>query len=95
MGSVKEALENVTAETKPFVAIPIKKDMHLELYSDGFTDMQTEDGIRYDDDRAKEFFINLYSKNFEEVSDTIKKTVDGWIMNAMLPDDVTVLDIRF
>ena len=95
MGSVKEALENVTAETKPFAAIPIKKDMHLELYSDGFTDMQTEDSIRYDDDRAKEFFINLYSKSYEEVSDTIKKTVDGWIMNAMLPDDVTVLDIRF
>ena len=57
--------------------------------------MQTEDGIRYDDDRTKEFFINLYSKKDEEVGENIKKTVDDWIGNAMLPDDVTVLDIRF
>ena len=95
MGSVKEALAAATDTEKPFAAIPIKKDMHLELYSDGFTDMQTEDGIRYDDDRAKEFFINLYSKKDEEVGETVQKTVDSWIMNAMLPDDVTVLDIRF
>ena len=95
MGSVKEALENGAGDAKPFAAIPIKDDMHLELYSDGFTDMQTEDGIRYDDDRAKEFFINLYSKKDVEVGETVQKTVDGWIGNAMLPDDVTVLDIRF
>jgi len=95
MGSVKEALSNVSDDSKPFVAIPIKEDMHLALYSDGFTDMQTEDGIRYDDDRAKEFFINLYSKKDDEVGETVQKTVDGWIGNAMLPDDVTVLDIRF
>ncbi len=95
MGSVKEALAAATDNEKPFAAIPIKDDMHLELYSDGFTDMQTEDGIRYDDDRTKEFFINLYSKKDEEVGETIKKTVDDWIGNAMLPDDVTVLDIRF
>ncbi|MCR4939890.1 MAG: SpoIIE family protein phosphatase [Treponemataceae bacterium] len=95
MGEVKATLEKNTAGDKSYAALPIKEDMHLELYSDGFTDMQTEDGIRYDDDRSKEFFINLYSKKYEEVSDTIGKTVDGWIQNAMLPDDVTVLDIRF
>lgn len=95
MGSVKEALSNISDDAKPYAAIPIKENMHLELYSDGFTDMQTEDGIRYDDDRTKEFFINLYSKKDEEVGETIKKTVDDWIGNAMLPDDVTVLDIRF
>lgn len=95
MGEVKETLEKSQEGEKPYAALPIKQDMHLELYSDGFTDMQTEDGIRYDDDRTKEFFIDLYSKKDSEVAEAIGKTVDEWIQNAMLPDDVTVMDIRF
>lgn len=96
MGQVKAELEAAAQEgKKPYAAIPVKKDMHIELYSDGFTDMQTENGERFDDDRTKEFFINLYTKEDDEIEPAIDKTVRDWIGNAMLPDDVTVLDIRF
>ena len=31
----------------------------------------------------------------EKVSEEIKYTVDNYIGNSMLPDDVTVIDVRF
>ncbi len=98
MGAVAENLaadKGLDPSQKPYVALPIKADMHLSLYSDGFTDMQNDDGTRYDDDRAKDFFMKLYRKPASEIKDSVTTCVTDWIQNAMLPDDVTVLDIRF
>ena len=96
MGAVKEALEAAAdTEEKPFTAIPIKTNMHLEMYSDGFTDMQSDDGVRYDEERSKRFFVDLYTTATADVQGRITHVVDNWIQNAMLPDDITVMDVRF
>ncbi len=96
MGGVAKALqESVNAEKKPYAALPIKENMHLELYSDGFTDMQNDDGTRFDDSRAKDFFINLYNTSVQESYKLTDSTIKNWIQKSMLPDDITVLDIRF
>jgi len=93
MGAVKSALSG--AAKQPFTVIPLKKGIHLDLYTDGFTDMKNDDGLRYEDELAKKFFIRLYGVKDEDVCPTIENTVNTWIQNAMLPDDITVLDIRF
>ncbi|MBQ0038955.1 MAG: SpoIIE family protein phosphatase [Treponema sp.] len=98
MGAVKLALQKSREEPdakKPYTTLAAKKGIHLELYSDGFTDMLNDDGFRFEDQNAKNFFIDLYTKSSENVADEIKYTVDNYIGNSMLPDDVTVIDIRF
>ncbi len=80
---------------RPYVAYNLTHGLHVELYSDGLTDMKSEVGKRYEDERTKEFFVKLYDKNDDEVEATIEKEVDDWTGKAMLPDDVTVLDVRF
>ncbi len=55
MGAVKDSLKSV-------YRFPIVKGSHINLYSDGFTDMQSENGIRFEDARAKQFFMSLFSK---------------------------------
>jgi sigma-B regulation protein RsbU (phosphoserine phosphatase) len=92
MGAVKSALEN--ASKQPFTVVPLKRGMHLDLYTDGFTDMKNDDGLRYEDELAKKFFIKLYGIKDEDVCSTIEHTVNAWIQNAMIPDDITVIDVR-
>ncbi len=95
MGTVKSQLENQSEDKKTGVAtLPLVHNMHIELYSDGFTDMQNEDGVRYEDTRARNFFISLFNEPADKVSDTIQNEVDTWVGHAMLPDDITVLDLR-
>lgn len=98
MGAVKTALEkskNDPSSPKPYMTLAAKRGIHLELYSDGFTDMVNEDGFRYEEQNVKKFFTRLYSKTSAEIEDTITQLVDNYIGNSMLPDDITVIDIRF
>ena len=87
MGAVKDSLKSV-------YRFPIVKGSHINLYSDGFTDMQSENGIRFEDARAKQFFMSLFSKETEQFEKSVKSAVEEWIENAMIPDDITVMDIR-
>ena len=57
--------------------------------------MMNDDGFRFEEENARNFFIDLYTKPAEKVSEEIKYTVDNYIGNSMLPDDVTVIDVRF
>ncbi|MBP5156983.1 MAG: SpoIIE family protein phosphatase [Treponema sp.] len=98
MGAVHDqlmaSLEN--RETKhPYNAYKMSSGIHLSMYSDGFTDMKDEQGDRYEDARAKDFFVKLYDVADGEVKGEVEKTVKEWIGTAILPDDVTVIDIRF
>lgn len=96
MGSVKTNLiKSKTEEKKPYVTLATKKGIHLDLYSDGFTDMVNDDGFRFEEENSKQFFIDLYTKTTDEVAKEIKYCVDNYTGKSMLPDDITVIDIRF
>ena len=92
MGAVAET---ITGAKKGAYKMPIKPGLQIDLYSDGFTDMQSDDGERYDEPRTKEFFGELYKTDVYSAEKTIEKTVTDWIQNALLPDDITVMNIRF
>lgn len=98
MGEVHDQLM-ASMESKdaahPFTAYKLSPGIHLSMYSDGFTDMKDENGERYEDARAKDFFTRLYDVADSDVRGEVEKTVKEWIGTAILPDDVTVLDIRF
>ena len=57
--------------------------------------MQNIDGIRYDEQRTKRFFTDLYKKDIGELNSFAEKTVNDWLQEAMQNDDITILDIRF
>ena len=92
MGAVTDA---INAGEKSAYRMPIKPDFQINLYSDGFTDMQNDNGERFDEPRTKEFFGQLFTTEADSVEKTIEKTVTSWIQNSLLPDDITVMNIRF
>lgn len=92
MGAVADAITN---ENKGAYKLPVKPDLQIDLYSDGLTDMQTYNGERYDETRTKAFFGDLFKTDVYSAEKTIEKTVSEWTQNSLLPDDITVMNIRF
>ena len=85
-GAVPDALQ---------IAFPIGKGLHIDLFSDGFTDMLTTQGDRFEAARARDFFTGLYWHDQNDVGSLVEQTVTGWAGSTPLPDDITVMDIRF
>lgn len=92
MGAVADA---ITGEKKGAYKMPVKSGLQIDLYSDGFTDMQSDDGERYDEPRTKAFFGELFNTDVYSAEKAIEKTVTDWIGQALLPDDITVMNVRF
>ena len=92
MGAVAQA---ITEDKKGAYRMPIKPSLQINMYSDGFTDMQNDDGERYDEPRTKAFFGELFKTDVYSAEKTIEKTVSDWVGKALLPDDITVMNVRF
>lgn len=92
MGAVAESLSEASVKVP---CCPVVPGLKVEMYSDGLPDMQTDEGIRYGDDRAKDFFKSIYSLEGDAVTAKIEAAVSHWTGKAMLPDDITVMDISF
>lgn len=75
--------------------ISISKGLRIVLYTDGLTDMVTPDGVRFDDERTRDLFAATHGKNEGETRAEYEKAISNWITDAMLPDDITIMDIRF
>ena len=75
--------------------VPITKGLRIVFYTDGITDMVTPDGVRFDDERTRELFTSTHHKHEVECREMYTKAIESWITDAMLPDDITIMDIRF
>ncbi len=96
MGVIEsEFKKNQDKKDRPYLALEIKAGIHIDMYSDGFTDMQNTNSVRYEDANAKQFFTDLYNVDDDKVEQKITKTIDEYTEDTMLPDDITVIDIRF
>ncbi len=92
MGAIAEDLKTAG---KGGYKLALKKGIQINIYSDGLTDMQDDEGTRYDDENVKKFFRDLYTKDSQEVSSIASKTVSSWIEQSVLLDDITIMNIRF
>lgn len=95
MGAIGDQLAKPgSPKEHPYLLLEMRSGIHLDLYSDGFTDMQNSDGIRFEEKNACEFFRKLYETPDEQVGNTIGEAVDKYIGGTLIPDDITVMDIR-
>lgn len=88
-------MDILEAESKSCYQIPIEKGMRIVLYTDGLTDMVTPDGLRFEDERTKNLFNTVPNGTEEEILSYYTKNIETWINDAMLADDITIMDIRF
>ena len=94
MGKVAELLTNPNG-SKLFSTLKLQNGAHLDMYTDGLTDMKNNYSQSFGDSQAKQFFVKLYDVKQDAISSTIENEINKWIQDAMLPDDITIIDIRF
>lgn len=95
IGMVSETLSQKYEKVdRPFTVTKYQPNMHINLFSDGLTDMYNKDFEVFDEERAKNFFTSLYAEQDEKVADRIRQLVDNFTAETLIPDDITVLDIR-
>ena len=88
MGAVAEA---IVGAKKGAYKMPIKRGLQIDLYSDGFTDMQNDDGERYDEQRTKEFFGDqLFKTDVYSAEKTIEKAKNNVHRLSVLINSITV-----
>lgn len=75
--------------------LTMQKGLQINLFSDGLPDMQDDEGTRFDTENTKNFFLDVYTKDPKEFSTFVDSTVKEWIADSMLPDDITIMNIRF
>lgn len=75
--------------------VPIVPGLRVVMYTDGLTDMLTPDGERYEDERTRQLFVTTCGKSPDETNAAYEKAVQHWAGDAMLPDDITIMDLRF
>ncbi len=89
------AADDLVAGNVKIPCCAIEKGLKAALYSDGLTDMQTKEGVRYGDSRVKNLFKSLYSSRVDAFSKKIEEAVIDWTDRTLLADDITVLNIAF
>lgn len=90
MGSISDELKN---KSRTSYKLKIMYGLQINLFSDGLSDMQNDEGERFGDTRVLEFCKNLYDS--EKPVDYTKSVCSEWTRECLLPDDISVINIRF
>lgn len=95
MGIISEKLSKKYENTeRPYTVIKYQPKIHINLYSDGLTDMYNKQFEVFGDDKAKNFFISLYTEEGNDIEKKMCQTVNNFTDDTVIPDDITIVDIR-
>lgn len=92
MGAIVETLAKKKSGT--YNTFKLRDDFHIGMYSDGLTDMYNKRFEEFGEDGAKNFFRSLYSVPDNRLRHKISQIIDNYTEDTIIPDDITVLDIR-
>lgn len=92
VGAVKEVIDE---NDKIAYKFNIASGIQIDMYSDGFLDMENSFGLKFEEDNVKQFFKKLYKEDIKDMKDIAKHTVESWSKEFMLPDDVTIMNVKF
>jgi sigma-B regulation protein RsbU (phosphoserine phosphatase) len=75
--------------------IPIVKGLRISAYSDGLTDMSDIFGERYGEEKTVKLLKSFHNLPQNELPQEMEREISGWIGEASLSDDITLVDMRF
>jgi len=92
MGGVTKSLNE---KVKTVYKLSITPGLQIDFYTDGLTDMVNDEGIRFEEENTEKFFMDLFAQNPYTADKYIDGKIKEWIGKALMPDDITVMNIRF
>jgi sigma-B regulation protein RsbU (phosphoserine phosphatase) len=83
--------EDLSDLEKYKMILPIKSNLKLVFYSDGLSEASNDYGIMYGEERIKKIFDENISLPNKEVIDNLNSDLQGFLEDAPLSDDITVI----
>lgn len=94
-GRISEIISKKYEKTdRPFTVIKLQPKIHINLYSDGLINMHNKKFEIFGEDKVKSLFNSLYACSVPEMEEKIKNVVNNFTAETVIPDDITVVDIR-
>jgi sigma-B regulation protein RsbU (phosphoserine phosphatase) len=75
--------------------VSLTKGLRITAYSDGLTDMTNVHGERYGEDKTFDLLKKFHQVPQNNLRRFLDQEISGWIGEASLADDVTLVDMRF
>ncbi len=75
--------------------VSLTKGLRITAYSDGLTDMTNVYGERYGEDKTFDLLKKFHQVPQNSLRRFLDQEIAGWIGEASLADDVTLVDMRF
>ncbi|MFP3043961.1 SpoIIE family protein phosphatase [Treponema primitia] len=75
--------------------VSLTKGLRITAYSDGLTDMTNIHGERYGEDKTFDLLKKFHQVPQNNLRRFLDQEISGWIGEASLADDVTLVDMRF
>jgi sigma-B regulation protein RsbU (phosphoserine phosphatase) len=75
--------------------VSIARGLRITAYSDGLTDMTNIYGDRYGEEKTFELLKKFHPVPQNSLRQFLDREIAGWIGDASLADDVTLVDMRF
>lgn len=95
IGKISEIISKKYEKTnRPFTVIKFQPKIHINLYSDGLINMHNKKFEIFGEDKVKSLFNSIYSDSLPEMEGKIKNVITNFTAETVIPDDITVVDIR-
>ena len=72
----------------------IQENTSIYLFTNGFCNQTNSDGIKFGHDKFEELLKSIYLKNMKEQGDFMRRTINDWINESGMVDDMTVFGFR-
>lgn len=94
-GKISEIIsKKYDKKDRPFTVIKLQPKIHINLYSDGLINMHNKKFEIFGEEKVKSLFNSLYACSVPEMEEKIKNVITNFTAETVIPDDITVVDIR-
>jgi phosphoserine phosphatase RsbU/P len=82
-------------ESQSEYTLPIATEMKIIAFSDGLTDLENADRIKYGGERTQQFILARFAEPVDALIGELEDEVDKWMGKSVQKDDITFFALRF
>jgi len=88
-GESEENVDDLMADR-----IEIQPDSTYYMFTNGYYNQENQDGVRFSQEKFEELLKSVQSKSLDEQNKFLNQTIDDWIGEGSLTDDISIIGFK-
>jgi YesN/AraC family two-component response regulator len=88
-GETEDNIDDLMADR-----IEIQPDSTYYMFTNGYCNQENQDGVKFSQEKFEEMLKSVQSKSLEEQNKFLSQTIDDWIGEGGLTDDVSIIGFK-